>query len=76
MIRNPHNPSHLQVQEFWVRIVVSSLLSITSCQIQVQVGRDNDRTYESLFFFSSIYIYIYIKRQVDSIIKREIQLAF
>ena len=53
MVENSRNPSHLRVRELWVRVVVSPIIAQmypTPCQIQVQVGRDNDRTYESLFF--------------------------
>ena len=53
MVGNPRDPSHLQIRELWVRVVVSPIIAQmypTSCQIRVQVGRDNDHTYESLFF--------------------------
>ncbi len=48
MVGNLRDPSHLQVRELWVRVVVSPIIAQmcpTLCQIRVQVGRDNDRTY-------------------------------
>jgi hypothetical protein len=53
MIGNPRELSHLRVRELWVRVIVSPIIAqmcLTTCQIRVQVDRDNDRTYESLIF--------------------------
>ena len=50
---NPCDPSHMRARELWLRIVVRLIIAQicpTLCQIQVQVGRDNERTCESLFF--------------------------
>jgi hypothetical protein len=62
MVGNSSDPSHLQVQKLWVRVVVSLIIVQmypTPYQIRVQVGRDNDHTCESLFFsFSFFFLYI------------------
>ena len=50
---NPRNPSHLRVRELLVRVIVHLIIAQMCpmpCQIQVQVGQDNKRTCESLFF--------------------------
>jgi hypothetical protein len=59
---NPRDPSHLRVRELLVWVVLCPIIAQicpTPYQIQVQVGRDNKHTCESLFF-SLKYIYIYI----------------
>ncbi len=48
MVENPRDPSHRRVQELWVRVMVSLIIA-QICPTPCQVGRDNDRTYESLF---------------------------
>ena len=53
MVENPRDPSQLQVWKLWIRVVVNLIIAQicpTPCQIRVQVGWDNDRTCESLFF--------------------------
>ena len=59
------NLLYLRVWELWVRKMVRSIIVQmypTLCQIRVQVGRDNECTYTSLFYYIKyIYMNVYVE---------------
>jgi hypothetical protein len=60
---NSRDLSYLRARELWVRIMgclIITQMYPTPCQIRVQVGRDNERTCESLFIYLFIF---YLKKK-------------